>query len=208
MTSNLVIFIPTEKELKAILGITKGATYRGIDIIVSGIGKTNTAINTTKYFMNSTKENALMIGICGSYHGKANVGDVVTIKHDYFVDEASLDDMNTLTTIHEKGHNIANNNCATFNTIDGFTICDSNTVSFIPCIDSISNLYQKKTNAHVENMEGAAFGVATSGFNINAYQLRAVSNYCGDRDNQAWDIKKACKNLKQAIDNIIDRGYL
>ncbi len=211
LTSNLVIFVPTKLELKSILGVATDdltAKYRGIDIVISGIGKTNTAIATTKYFMQHAKQHALMIGICGAYHGFANVGDVYSITHDYFVDEASLDNYSTLTTITEKGFAIAKDNRAEFHAIEGFKTCASNTVSFIPCVDDISNLYQAKTGACVENMEGAAFGVSLLGFDVKGYQLRGVSNFCGAKDNQAWDVKKACKAIKQSVDEIIDRNYI
>ena len=62
----------------------------------------------------------------------------------------------------------------------------------------------KKTNAQVENMEGASFGIAANKFNIKPYQIRAVSNYSSSLEKQQWDIKKAAKSLKQAVDTFIN----
>ena len=62
-----------------------------------------------------------------------------------------------------------------------------------------------KTNALVENMEGAAFGMAANKQNIRPYQIRAVSNYCGDIKKQQWNINSACLSLRNAIDLFIEK---
>ena len=66
------------------------------------------------------------------------------------------------------------------------------------------NIYMAKTNALVENMEGAAFGIAANKFGIKPYQIRAVSNYCGNIEKQQWDINNACVSLKKAVDLFIE----
>ena len=61
-----------------------------------------------------------------------------------------------------------------------------------------------KTKALVENMEGASFGIAANKFNIKPYQIRAVSNYSSSLEKQQWDIKKAAKSIKNAVDTFIN----
>lgn len=53
-------------------------------------------------------------------------------------------------------------------------------------------------------MEGASFGNSANKFNVLPQQVRAVSNYCGDIKTQNWDIKTAGKNLKNALDLLIN----
>ena len=53
-------------------------------------------------------------------------------------------------------------------------------------------------------MEGAAFGMAANKHGIKPYQIRAVSNYCGNTEKQQWNINKACAALKKAIDLFIE----
>lgn len=106
--------------------------------------------------------------------------------------------------MHEKGFISAPDNRGECLTFDKFKTVNSNTISLIPLFDELSNIYQNKTNASVENMEGASFAYTLNKFNIKPYQIRTVSNYCGNKELQQWNIKKACKNLKNSIDLFID----
>lgn len=50
--------------------------------------------------------------------------------------------------------------------------------------------------ADVESMEGAACFAIGKAFNVPVYQIRAVSNFVGDRDKSAWRIDEALENLR------------
>ena len=210
--SNIVIFFPTFLECSKVLNIYdfssfndfNTATYKSIPIIITGAGKSNASMISALFFKEFKPKYPLLTGICGAYRNTdVNISDIVSIDYDYFVDEANYNG-SILTTIHEKGFKIAENNRAEFTVFENFKKVSSNTVSLIPQFDSLSNLYMEKTNAFVENMEGAAFGLAANKFNIKPYQIRAVSNYCGNIENQKWDINTACKSLKKAIDLFIE----
>ena len=210
--SNIVIFFPTFLECSKVLNIYdfssfndfNTATYKSIPIIITGAGKSNASMISALFFKEFKPKYPLLTGICGAYRTTdVIISHIVTIDYDYFVDEANYNG-SILTTIHEKGFKIAKNNRAEFTVFENFKKVSSNTVSLIPQFDSLSNLYMKKTNAFVENMEGAAFGLSANKFNIKPYQIRAVSNYCGNIENQKWDINNACKSLKKAIDLFIE----
>lgn len=203
-----VLFIPSEKELNKIFNVSKIELYKhfkysfvnNIPIIITGIGKTNTSITTSLFFNMFKPKKSILTGICGTYRiSNLKIGDIVSIKYDFFVDEASYDGDNLLL-LKDKFSDIYSDDIQ-FNTINDFNVVNSNTVSLIPTCDNLSQIYQKKTNALVENMEGASFCQVANMFNITSYQIRGISNFCGK--NQEWDIKKACKNIKNAILSII-----
>ena len=190
--SNIVIFFPTFLECSKVLNISdfssfndfNTATYKSIPIIITGAGKSNASMISALFFKEFKPKYPLLTGICGAYRNTdVNISDIVSIDYDYFVDEANYNG-SILTTIHEKGFKIAENNRAEFTVFENFKKVSSNTVSLIPQFDSLSNLYMEKTNAFVENMEGAAFGLAANKVKIKPYQMRAVSNYCGNIENQ------------------------
>jgi futalosine hydrolase len=56
-------------------------------------------------------------------------------------------------------------------------------------------------------MEGAALHYVCREANIPFIQLRAVSNYIGERNKANWKIKEAVDNLNQAILKYVDRLY-
>lgn len=205
-----VFFIPTLNELKSVFGTLEisriegieCAIYNDVKIFVTGVGKSNSAISSTIILSKLNVKKAILIGICGAYrNSRLSVGDIISVDKDYFVDEAKLYPDGRIKTLAECGFEPYKGNCASFSILDGFNAVSSNTVSLIPQTDELSNTYQSKTGAAIENMEGAPFGVASAHLGIEAFQLRGVSNYCGA--NQEWDIKLASKNLHAAADKII-----
>lgn len=209
---NIVIFIPSFLEAEKIFNITdfqnfshfSTGMYAGFPVVVTGACKTNAAIASSLFFANNQVKYPLLTGICGAYEESGlNIGDVVCITKDYLVDECNYNG-NKITTLHEKGFLKEQEYCAEFSYFNEFKEVSSNTVSVVPHIKSIADLYMKKTKALVENMEGASFGIAANKFNIKPYQIRAVSNYSSSLEKQQWDIKKATKNLKNAVDTFIN----
>lgn len=210
--ADTVLFIPTEKELHKIFNLKAkvfdndfmAGIYQNIPIIVTGIGKANAAITATLFFSKyGTSLKTALIGICGAYHSSGcAVGEIVSVKYDYFVDECVYDG-EKITALSEKNMPICNMDRVEFLTVNGLHQVNSNTVSFIPATDKISELYRRKTNADTENMEGAAFGLAAARVGAKTYQIRAVSNYCGNLENQNWNINKASENLKKTVDSFL-----
>lgn len=209
---NIVIFIPSFLEAEKIFNITEfqnfshfsTGIYAGIPVVITGAGKTNAAITSSLFFASNKVKYPLLTGICGAYEESGlNIGDIVCITKDFLVDECNYNG-DKITTLHEKGFLKEYEYCAEFSYFNEFQEVSSNTVSLIPHIKSLADLYMNKTNAQVENMEGASFGIAANKFNIKPYQIRAVSNYSSSIENQQWDIKKAAKSLKQAVDTFIN----
>ncbi len=210
--SSIVIFFPTFLECKKVLNISDfssfsyfdTAVYKSVPIIITGAGKSNAAMISALFFSQFKPKYPLLTGICGAYQNThIKTSDVVSIEYDYFVDEANYNGL-SITTIHEKGFITAKDNRAEFQVYENYKQVSSNTVSLIPQFDSLSNLYMTKTNALVENMEGAAFGMAANKQCVKPYHIRAVSNYCGNTEKQQWDINNACISLKKAVDLFIE----
>ncbi|MGA1862686.1 hypothetical protein OWM07_07365 [Deferribacter thermophilus] len=203
-----IIVIPTVNEYNYLFeyqlieynSILKYALSDDLLVVISGIGKINTAITITYLLnLNIRFNKILLAGIAGAYKDTGlKVGDVVSIKEDYFVDEALFHN-NTIKMTNEINFPVCKDNKTTFLIFNSLKVVNANTVSLISGDDKLSELYHKKTNASIESMEGAAFGLVCKKFNVNAYQIRAISNYCGNREKQMWDVKKALKNLKEVL---------
>jgi futalosine hydrolase len=65
----------------------------------------------------------------------------------------------------------------------------------------------KKYNPVTESMEGAALHYVCREAGIPFLQIRAVSNYIGERDKSKWKIKEAIDNLNQVLIRYIDKLY-
>jgi futalosine hydrolase len=65
----------------------------------------------------------------------------------------------------------------------------------------------KKYNPVIETMEGAALHYVCRQMNTPFIQLRAISNYIGERNKDNWKIKEAIDNLNQCTLEYVDRLY-
>ncbi|MGE4267862.1 MAG: hypothetical protein AB7F25_10550 [Deferribacterales bacterium] len=203
------IFVPTVKEAQGIFpdielmlwkhGIFK-AEYNDIMIFVTGVTKTCAAFSASMVFNEFNVQEAVLTGICGAYRQSGlKVGDVVSVYRDFFADEAVFY-KDRITSLGEMGFEFAKEGCCRFDSYDNLPIVDSNTVSFLDGEGDVSSLLHEKYGASVENMEGAAFGFVCNMLKIKAYQVRAISNFCGRRDTQEWNIKLALGNLKRLFE--------
>ncbi len=65
----------------------------------------------------------------------------------------------------------------------------------------------ERTAAVAETMEGAAVALVCDRFAIPWVELRAVSNYTGDRSLGEWDINLASASVQDALIPLIDEGF-
>ncbi|PLX66202.1 MAG: hypothetical protein C0603_12395 [Denitrovibrio sp.] len=203
------IFVPSVMEARKIFpvgnfiewkyGIFKGE-FKGIPVFTTGVSKTPTAFSLPVIINEFKISEAILTGVCGAYRSsKLSVGDLITINKDHFVDEG-LYHKGEFQSIVQMGFGFSDTSYSEFEIFKDLPVADSNTVSFLDGEGKISEIFQKSTGADVENMEGAAFGYACKMLGIKCFQVRAVSNYCGARDEQGWDFKKAILNLKRFFD--------
>ncbi|MDR2884198.1 MAG: hypothetical protein LBV09_03730 [Deferribacteraceae bacterium] len=203
------IFVPSEREAEAIFESDsfttqdgfKGLYYKDQFVTVTGVGKVNAAITLARYLSSHPSSTPLLIGIAGAYKGTIDVGTVCAIDYDHFVDEALYtQNPPKITGTHEIGFPICPENRIklALPSIE-LPIYSANTVSMLSSTDELAELYHKKTGAAVESMEGAAFALAAANFNVQVAQIRAISNYCGERSAQQWNIKKAIRAIQDIL---------
>jgi len=210
--SGKVVVVPTVKEAEKLFeniafyewkyGILKGIHNR-TPVYICGISKSNAAFSAPFIISEHTNSNIIMTGICGAYRESGlSVGEVVSIEKDYFVDEASYEN-GVLKNIGDQGFPVIENNYSFFRKIPELKVVNSNTVSFLSTDERIEKEYYNFSCASVENMEGAAFGLAANRMGVHIYQVRAVSNYCGPRKQQEWNINFSFESLKNYFKTII-----
>lgn len=200
----MILLFPTVNELYGSLGkITLNewkygipcGEWRGMRVFVTGVSKTNAAFASALIFSEIHPEEALLAGICGAYRQSGlKTGDIVSVVKDWFADEALLVG-SEIRLLSEDGFPVCENNFTIFEKIPSLSSAESNTVSLLSSCDLLANIYYNKTNAAVENMEGAPVGLSAARCGVKVMQVRSVSNYCGERINQEWDIKSAFRSL-------------
>ncbi len=224
-----IVFIPTIMEAYAILHKLTSAQKEELQhtqqifypftddptiltpVYLTGVGKTNTAITCTKVFLSNNVSSAVLLGVAGAYRqSQLTQGDVVAVSQEYFVDEAALFD-NSLSLTSEIGFPICPNNTVelevspTIHTYfsENYELIHSNTVSLLSSNDYLAELYCKKTMTQIENMEGASFALTAKKCGVVPTQIRAISNYCGDRNKQDWQLSKALDALANTATEVL-----
>jgi futalosine hydrolase len=78
------------------------------------------------------------------------------------------------------------------------------TINTITTDKKIIERYRTKYKAQIESMEGAALHYIGRDLNIPFIQIRAVSNYVGERNKAKWKMQEAIYNLNETVLQYLD----
>lgn len=183
----------------------------GVYWIVTGVGMVHTTYHVTKALLNDNYDLALNAGICGSFDGSLNIGEVVNVKTDMFAElgaednerfldvaelnlanpsEYPYDELRLIGSDFHYNKHLRNVSGITVNRVHGSVTSIAKTV--------------ERLDPQVESMEGAAFMYCCMQEHVNCFQLRAVSNYVEPRNRDAWNIPLAIKNLDNTLEDLIN----
>jgi futalosine hydrolase len=84
----------------------------------------------------------------------------------------------------------------------GVPIVRGATVSTCSGTDAQARAIWQRTHADIETMEGAAIAAVCRRRELPLLQLRAISNWTGDRDEAQWNIGAALDTLRQALQSL------
>ncbi len=176
--------------------------------VITGSGILKTSFHLTEHLISKRYDLVVNIGICGAFERLLNIGDVLRIQRDRLADwgveenkvfkdvfEMRLEDDKSFPFEHGWIYDsipVAKKNIQHLKSVDGFTV---NTIRVKNLNRFDSNVY-----AETESMEGAAFLYVCRQLNLPCLQIRAVSNYVGERDKSNWDILKALRNLSSFLE--------
>ncbi|MCX6205154.1 MAG: futalosine hydrolase [Bacteroidetes bacterium] len=182
----------------------------------SGIGMLAASYALTKLAIEDKPELIIQVGIAGTFDLALPLGTVVVINEETIGDlgveeEGKWKDLFDLKLEKSSYHpfekrKLPNQWLHQYNLlglleVSGITVNEITTNQ-----DRIQKLV-KKFNPVIESMEGAALHYVARESNIPFIQIRAISNYIGERDKSKWQMKTAIDNLNQTLLQYIDRLY-
>jgi futalosine hydrolase len=182
----------------------------------SGVGMLATAVSLTKMITEEKPDLIIQIGIAGCFDEKMILGKVVCINEESLGDLGVQEDgkwkdifdlklekstyppfeKRKLPNQWMKDYNVLKLPEVAAVTINQITTSPDHKLQLI-----------KKYEAVIESMEGAALHYVCRTFNVPFIQMRAISNYIGERDKSKWEIKTAIDNLNQVILKYIEKIY-
>lgn len=182
----------------------------------SGVGMLSSAVSITKLALEDKPDLIIQVGIAGAFDTTTLLGKVVTIKEEALADtgveeDGKWKDLFDLKLEKSSYHPferrklpnpwLAKYNFLKLPEVSAITINEISTNK-----DRIQQII-KKYNPFSESMEGAALHYVCREANIPFIQLRAISNYIGERNKANWKLKEAITNLNDTLIKYIDKLY-
>lgn len=209
----VVIVAATEKELALIKELTPPKyiidnTSLVVSFVETGVGMLTSCFSLTKLILEKKPDLIMQVGIAGTFDAKVPLGKVVVVKEEILADTGvdengffkDLFDLNLLSpnTFPFSDKKLINPQIRELNflnleAVTGITINEITTR-----LDRIEQ-YKARYNAVIETMEGASLHYCCLQTGTSFFQLRAISNYIGERDKNKWNFKEAFKNLSGTV---------
>lgn len=200
-----------------------------VTIVLSGIGRANAAGATAYALTNNQNQNqskyqaVINVGIAGALPGSnLQLGDIVIASESVFYEEG-IDLPEGPRDLQTLGFGLIEPEC---NWVSGNRIYGTETLiekikSIIPgklnaarnsiatvarCsgTDKAAQSVARMTGSVAEAMEGAAVVFVARRLGIPAVEIRVISNTCGERAQQNWDMQKALLQLDEVLNLIIN----
>jgi futalosine hydrolase len=192
----------------------KNGNEAAIDIIITGIGLMATAYSLAKQV--SLKRPGLIIqaGIAGCFDKNISPGTVVVVKQDTIADLGVIENKQLRSVFDlklispgqfpfQKGWLVNSDKNllgqTKLKTVAGISVNQVTTAK------QMIELYRNKFGPAIESMEGAALHYVSLSEKIPFLQIRAISNYIGERDKKKWNMKEAITNLNKELIGLFNR---
>ncbi|MCC6970299.1 MAG: futalosine hydrolase [Phycisphaerales bacterium] len=233
MADRILIVVAAEREARAVLealgagdGVGVGsagerevglpgeweqASLGRIDVVRSGVGKSNAAGATAKFLDPSRHRLVMNVGIGGALPGSGlSVLDAVVADECVFGDEGVRTPERFLT-LSEVGFpcmagrrdSVASEAGAArelgLGLGDAMRVGAIATVSVCSGTDELAAEIRARTGAIAEGMEGAACGLVAARAGVRFAELRVISNRTGRRDQQGWNLAGAFERLGEVL---------
>lgn len=180
------------------------ADFGYLSVLETGVGKANAAgaLAFTLAAVRQKRQYAgvLNLGIAGALDPVVKLYESVFANHMLFADEG-YPGAAGFVSLEDAGWARTNFACAENPWVDYLrTKADHTggiaTVSTISSTDELALAYATRTGALAEAMEGAALASVCLNLDMPFAELRIISNRCGDRCSQPWDIPGALCQLE------------
>lgn len=210
MRKKILLTAATGLEIEPLSSFLK--EREGVEVLITGIGGVAAAYGLTRRLARERYDLVLQAGIGGSFVDRFAPGTVAVVGSECFGDlgvveagqrrsvfDLQLADADAppftggwLLNPHEELMRLT-----ALDKAKGVTINEITTGT-----DTILH-FKNNLGAEIESMEGAAFHYVALTEDQPFLQVRAISNYAGERDKSKWALKESISKLHEAVERII-----
>ena len=177
-----------------------------IEAVVLGVGKAAAAASAAFEIARRKPSGVLLFGVAGAYRGAAalGIGDLCVVDSEILADEGVETPSGFLPLdglgLGEVGpFEMDAEATGRVSEVLGVPRVTAATVSTCSGTDARADRVWTRTKADIESMEGAAVALACRAAAVPLVQLRAISNYTGDRERGEWDLDRAVAAVQAAV---------
>lgn len=183
---------------------------------LSGVGILSSCFSISTLIFEQQPDLIIQAGIAGAFDSEVLSGKAVAVKEEMIADsgveengifndlfDLNLQNGNLFPFTDKKliNTNIQKLNYLNLEEVTGITV---NEITTRP--ERITQ-YKTKYNPFVESMEGASLHYCCLQTSTPFIQIRAISNYVGERDKSKWNFKDSLQNLADVILLYIDKVH-
>lgn len=170
---------------------------------ICGIGAAAAAMSTTWLTSRFQPDQVILAGIAGAFQqSQCKLTDVVQVSSDRMAD-LGYETNQQLMGLDQMGLPLWQGQETTLGSHFELPLWDKQapasqaiTVNRITASEARAEQLWTQFATDLEQMEGAGVALACEMLQVPCFHLRAISNYVGPRDPQAWCIEEACAALK------------
>ncbi|MBN1199969.1 MAG: futalosine hydrolase [Bacteroidales bacterium] len=185
-----------------------------IHLLIPGVGLLPTAFYLGKLIREGSFDIALNAGICGAYRRELPLGSILHITEER-LPESGVEEQGIFRSFYEVGlmpadeypfenGKLVNTLIPELETLKRLKRGLGNTVNTLQTDPNRIDKLLSAFPADVESMEGAAFLFACLTEKLPCSEIRAVSNYVGEREKAKWDLRLALKNLDETLMEVLE----
>lgn len=216
----VAIISATEKEVLLIKQTINPAYLTGpqfqVSFIQTGVGLLASCYSILKLIFEHKTDLIIQAGIAGTFNTEIPTGEVVIVKEEILADtgveeDGSFKDLFDLNLLQPDLFPFSNSRL--LNTeIEKLNFLGLKEVTGISINEITTRLerieqYKTKYNPAIESMEGASLHYCCLQTSTPFIQIRAISNYIGERDKSKWKFEESFNNLSGTILLYIDHLY-
>jgi futalosine hydrolase len=186
-----------------------------VDVLITGVGLTATTYRLTRQLISKRPELVIQAGVAGALNESLALGEVVVVRSEAIGDEGvrekdqflSLFQMNLALMQEFPWENSRLvNRWLEEGLAEGLRTVNGVSVNEVSTYGEQIVYYRKQLGADIETMEGAALHYTALMEGVPFLQLRAISNYIGERDKSNWKMAEAVSRLNEELQKLLTKA--
>ncbi|GAA4333870.1 futalosine hydrolase [Flaviaesturariibacter amylovorans] len=182
-----------------------------VEVLITGVGLMETAFSLAARLGGNPPALLLQAGLAGCFDPGRELGHTCLVSHDCIGDQGVWEAGSFRSTFALRFSDPSRAPWA-----DGWLANESEVLRKLklPLVKAVSvnqvttapeqaRYYYKELGADAESMEGAAFHYAALRSGLPFVQLRAFSNYVGERDKTRWKLRESISHLNETLLDLI-----